>query len=192
MNTWKSLILGIVLGLLISGAILLIALPPRGQPLILSVPPTPSTITVYVTGAVNNPGVYTLPISSRVNDAVQSAGGFASSADQDAINLADFIEDGSEIIVPSIDESANSPSTSGMAQKTKTSSQVDYPININTATLSILQDLPGIGLTKATAIITYRQEHGPFGKIEDLLNVSGIGPSLFAQLKDLITTTDIP
>ncbi len=191
MNTWKSVALGIVLGLLISGAILLIVLPPRGQPLTLSNPPTPSAITVYITGAVNHPGVYNLPSLSRVNDAVISAGGFSSSADQKAVNLAAMLEDGSEIFVPTVDESLATTGTAANSKKTPQSSPVvNFPININTASVSSLQDLPGIGSTKAEAIVAYRQEHGPFTKIEDIMDVPGIGSGIFAQLKNLITVAD--
>jgi competence protein ComEA len=193
MNTWKSLVLGVVLGLLISGAILLIALPPHGQPLTLTNPPTPSSLTVYITGAINHPGVYTLPYLSRVNDVVQAAGGFSLSADQAAINLASLLEDGAEIIVPSL---ADSMAATEQAVNGKKPIQptlvVNYPININTASLSLLQELPGIGATKAQAIITYRQEHGPFSQIEDILNVPGIGSGLFSQMEDLITVLETP
>ncbi len=196
MNTWKAVLLGIALGLLLSGAILLIASPPRGQPLVLSTPPTSTTITVYVTGAVNNPGVYTIPRPSRVNDAIQSAGGFSTLADKNAINLAATLEDGVEIIVPAVGELSAEPSDKGAFQKTKTNQQitptVTYPININTASQTLLEELPGIGATKAQAIITYRQEHGPFKKIEDILNVPGIGDGLFSQMKELITVLDTP
>ncbi len=191
MNTWKSLALGIVIGLLISGAILLIVLPPRGQPLTLSNPPTPPAITVYVTGAVIHPGVYNLPRLSRVNDAVKSAGGFSPTADQTAVNLAAVLEDGSEILVPTIAESLAATGTAANSKKIPQSSPVvNFPININTASVSSLQDLPGIGATKAQAIVTYRQENGPFTKIEDIMDVPGIGSGLFAQLKNLITVAD--
>ncbi len=191
MNTWKAVVLGIVLGLLIAGAILLIALPPRGQPLILSVDPTSSVITVYVTGEVNNPGVYTLPRLSRAVDAVQSAGGFSGLADRTAVNLAAVLEDGIEIIIPSVNENSSpSPGTAKTVQQPTPT--VSYPININTAPQLLIEELPGIGPTKAQAIITYRQEHGPFQKIEDLLNVPGIGDGLFSQIKGLISILDAP
>ncbi len=191
MNTWKSLALGIVLGLLISGAILLIVLPPRGQPLTLSNPPTPGPITVYITGAVINPGVYTLPRLSRVNDVVLSAGGFSPSADQAAVNLAAQLEDGSEIIVPTIIDSTAAAETAANSKKIPQSTPtVNFPIDINTASVSVLQELPGIGSTKAEAIVSYRQEHGPFAKIEDIMDVPGIGSGIFSQLKGLITVAD--
>ncbi len=191
MNTWKSLAFGIVLGLLLSGAILLIVLPPRGQPLTLSGPPTPSAITVFVTGAVKNPGVHTLPRLSRVNDAVSAAGGFLRMADQTAVNLAAQLEDGAQIFIPTIAETTAEAGTAANNKKIlQTTSTVNFPVNINSASISLLQELPGIGVTKAEAIISYRQEHGPFSKIGDIMDVPGIGSGIFAQLKDLITVTD--
>lgn len=191
MNTWKAVVLGIVLGLLIAGAILLIASPPRGQPLVLSIAPTSSTITVYVAGEVNNPGVYTMSRLSRVVDAVQIAGGFSALADRNAINLAAMLEDGIEIIIPSLNDTSNSLPEAEKTPKQPTPT-VSYPININTAPQSLIEELPGIGPTKAQAIVTYRQEYGPFQKVEDLLNVPGIGDGLLSQIKGLISFLDAP
>ncbi len=191
MNNWKSLVLGIVLGLLLSGALLLIVLPPRGQPLTLSDPPTPAAITVYVTGAVNNPGVYTLPRLSRVQDAVLSAGGFSPTADQATVNLAAQLEDGAQISIPTITESTAAAGTAANSKKIPQSTPtVNFPININTASVLTLQELPGIGATKAEAIVSHRQEHGPFATVEDIMDVPGIGAGIFSQLKGLITVTD--
>ena len=195
MNTWKSVLLGIVLGLFISGAILLIATPPRGQPLLLSPPPTLSpTIVIYITGAVNNPGVYTIGRQSRVNDAVQAAGGLLASADPNSINLAVKIEDGAKIVVLSITETE---SINGGSNGTKpppsphVTPTVSYPININSAPQALLEEIPGIGPSKAAAIITYRQEHGPFKQVNDIINVPWIGTGLFASMKNLITVFDL-
>jgi competence protein ComEA len=198
MNTWKSVLLGIVLGLFISGAILLIAMPPRGQPLVLSPPPTvPPTIVIYITGAVNHPGVYTIGRLSRVNDAVQVAGGLLASADPNSINLAAKIEDGAEIVVLSITETDNNNGGSNGTKQGLTPSPhgtptVSYPININSAPQALLEEIPGIGPSKAAAIITYRQEHGPFKKVDDIMNVPGIGTGLFATMKNLITVDLFP
>ncbi|HVP21864.1 MAG TPA: helix-hairpin-helix domain-containing protein [Anaerolineaceae bacterium] len=197
MNTWKSLLLGIVLGLLISGAVLLIALPPRGQPLILSVPTASTSIVVYVTGAVKNPGIYTLARPSRVNDAVQAAGGFLETADTGSVNLAAKIEDGAKILVPAIqiaDQSAPGIGTASPSHLStpKVTPTVSFPIDINSADATLLDQLPGIGSTKAAAIVAYRQEHGPFKRIEDIQNVPGIGSGLFATMKDLITIDQMP
>jgi len=198
MNTWKSLLLGIVLGLLISGAILLIAIPPRGQPLILTPPPTVSTtIEIYITGAVQSPGIYTLARPARVNDAVLAAGGLLPSADPVSLNLAAKIEDGAQIVVSSLSSSAGSTSgasgsTLKAAQTPRVTPTIPYPININTASQALIEQLPGIGPSKAVSIITYRQEHGPFTKIDDIQNVPGIGTGLFNSMKDLITVNSLP
>ena len=197
MNTWKSLLLGIVTGLLLSGAILLVALPPHGRPLVLTPPPTaPTTIVVYVTGAVVSPGVYTLSRPARVNDAVLAAGGLLPSADPASINLAAKIDDGAKVFVqqagsPAISDAGGTGATKP-ARTLVVTPTIQYPIDINSAPLSLLEEIPGIGPTKANAILTYRQEHGPFKKIEDIQNVPGIGTGLFAAMKDLITVNPEP
>lgn len=192
MNTWKSLLLGIVLGILIAGAILLIAVPPRGQPLVLTSPTQATSIVVYVTGAVKNPGIYTIARQSRVNDAVLAAGGFIETADLTAVNLAARIEDGAKVNVPIIGgtgEGNRAPGEIALDPKSTpdVTPTVVYPININSAPQSLLEELPGIGATKAAAIVTYRQEHGPFKRIEDIQNVPGIGTGLFDSMKELIS-----
>jgi competence protein ComEA len=196
MNTWKSVLLGLVLGLLISGAILLIAMPPRGQPLILTPPPTVSTtIMIYITGAVQSPGVYTLSRPARVNDAVLAAGGLLPSADPASVNLAAKIDDGAKIVIQSLNPSTSVASNDPNSKPSPTphlTPTIPYPIDINTATESLLDALPGIGPSKAAAIVTYRQEHGPFAKIEDIQNVPGIGIGLFNSMKDLITVNSEP
>lgn len=198
MNTWKSVLLGIVLGLLISGAILLIAMPPRGQPLVLSPPSTiPPTIVIYITGAVNHPGVYTIDRLSRVNDAVQAAGGLLASADPNSINLAAKLDDGAKIVVLAIAVAQNNSGSSvGTNQVPSPSAHftptVSFPININSAPQALLEEIPGIGPTKAASIITYQQEHGPFKKVDDIMNVPGIGTGLFSTMKNLITIDVLP
>ena len=192
MNTWKSLLLGIFLGLFFTGAIVLIAQPPRGEPLVLATLPAPSTtIVVYVAGAVKNPGIYTLARPARVTDAVEAAGGLLDTADRSAINLAARIEDGAKIVVPAITQPAT-PNPLGTTQKNSTidlqvTPTIEYPVDINNADIGLFDALPGIGPTKAAAIVTYRQEHGPFKKIEDIMNVPGIGDGLFNSIKDLIS-----
>lgn len=197
MNTfpWKPLLFGIVLGLFLTGAILLVAQQPRGEGLILTPPPTPpTTIVIYITGAIKNPGLYTLPRSSRVNDAVEAAGGLIEVSDRLAINLAAKIEDGAKIVVPALvaestGQAGQTPRTSATPLLTPT---INFPININSADATMLDNLPGIGPSKAGAIQAYRQEHGPFTKIEDIMNVPGIGSGLFNSIKDFITVTENP
>lgn len=157
------------------------------------------TSTIHVAGAVKNPGVYNVPSSSRVIDAIEKAGGATENADLDQINLADYISDGQKIEVPSFKQdntlsnyklitdkleqldANNSDSTNG-----KSSAKSDL-VNINTADSSELQSLPGIGATIAKNIVEYRKENGNFETIEDLKNVSRIGDKTFDKLKDLIT-----
>lgn len=189
--------MGIVLGILIAGAILLIAVPPRGQPLVLTSPTQVSSIMVYVTGAVKNPGVYTIARQSRVNDAIMAAGGFIETADLTAVNLAAKIEDGAKVNVPIIGRTGEGNRTPGDIALDPNSTPdvtptVVYPININSAPQSLLEQLPGIGETKAAAIITYRQEHGSFKRIEDIQNVPGIGSGLYNAIKGLISIEKLP
>ncbi len=143
--------------------------------------PTPALINVYVSGAVNHPDVYTLPLGSLVKDAIAKAGGATADADLDHVNLAVKLSDQMQVYVPRKGEAVATPnSRSGSAA-------ITAPININTATLEELDRLPGIGPSIAQAIIDYRTANGPFKTIEDINNVKGIGDALFAKIKDSIT-----
>ena len=171
---------GVLIGLVLGGLLWIVARSPRGNSVELLPAPTPAPLVVDVAGAVPRPGVYELPVGSRVNDAVQAAGGFLAEADKANINLAAPLEDGQKLEIPFLPGAA----TAGVPQYTPTPTA----ININTATLEELQSLPGIGPTLAQAIIDYRTKHGNFHFIEDIMNVSGIGPSTFENIKDLIIT----
>ncbi|MGC8721504.1 MAG: helix-hairpin-helix domain-containing protein [Caldisericaceae bacterium] len=144
----------------------------------VSAPEVPAQITVYITGAVKMPDVYKLKEGSIVKDGIIKAGGALESADLVAINLAKKLVDGEEVAVPY--KTANSGTTN------TATSQSDGKININTATKAELVSLPGIGDVKAQAIIDYRTKNGDFKRIEDIVNVSGIGQKTFDSLKDLI------
>lgn len=175
MKTWQALVLGIFIGLIAGGVIYLIA-SPRNNSQIEFLSPTPSTeIVVSVTGSVTHPGLYTLPVGSRVNDALLAAGGPDAEANTGEINLAEILEDGEQITVPS---SNSEPIPSASTTQGK--------ININQATLEELDLLPGIGDEKAQAIIDFREKRGDFVSIEDLMAVPGFGPSIFDSLKELI------
>lgn len=194
MKSWQGILLGTFLGLAASAIIVLIAAPPRGESVILPPPATPSQIIVHVAGAVLNPGLVTIPRQSRVMNAIEAAGGFSADADQDAINLAARINDGDRIAVPAISTRATQLAASATAfsldPKSKNIAATPtpaFPININTAALQELENLPNIGPTKAEAIVVYRQQYGLFKKIEDIQNVTGIGPSIFDKIKDFIT-----
>ena len=145
-----------------------------------TLPPTAAPVRVYVSGAVATPGVYTLPPRSLVDDALKAAGGATAEADLDHINLALEVRDQQQIHVPRKGEPAQpAPDVPG--------SPAVKRVNINTATLAELDTLPKIGLVTAQRIIDYRTKNGPFKKIEDLKNVSGIGDATFDALKDFIT-----
>ena len=143
--------------------------------------PTPSTIRVYVSGAVKNPDVYTLPVGSIVRDAMNVAGGPAGDADLDRINLAAPLGDGVQVHFPRKGEPA------AAAGGSTPGATAGAPIDINTATLEQLETLPGIGPAIAQRIVDYRQANGPFTSIEQIKDVSGIGDALFERLKGRIT-----
>lgn len=188
-------IFGLVCGLLGAGLVLLVARQPRGQPVTLVPPPTPPPVVIQLDGAVAQPGIYTLPAGSRVRDALQAAGGFVLAADPGDLNQAAILKDGERITV-----SEKSPATAtpfphntlrqpGLPSATRTpaSNRQAKKINLNTASLEELESLPGIGPFYAQKIIDYRQAHGPFKNIEQVLEVDGIGPKTFEQIKELIT-----
>ena len=197
MKSWWKVAFGILCVLLGGGLIYLVSSPPRGVPLQLLPLPSPAPIQVHVAGAVIHPGVYSLPAGSRLEQAIQAAGGAASSADLQALNLAAFLEDGSQLLVPTkaplATATPNNPQVRAtdlptQASDWKTSTPtVTFPININTATLQELDALPYIGQIRASEIIAYRQAHGPFKRIEDLLKVYGITQEVFDRIKGLIT-----
>lgn len=152
--------------------------------------PTLAWLIVDVRGAVNKPGVYTLTVGSRVQDAILSAGDVLSNADTHALNLARRINDGEQIYVPLVGEATVAPPTAASKSSTARTPTAQAPpgkININTATLEQLDTLPGIGPAIAQRIIDYRTQNGDFKKIDDLKKVRGIGDAMFDQIKDLVT-----
>ncbi|MFC1936808.1 helix-hairpin-helix domain-containing protein [Chloroflexota bacterium] len=185
-TSWRVLIV-LISGALIGGVTLLVGSPPRGEAVSLLPPPTPAPLLVHVEGAVAEPGVYTLPPGSRVQNAIDAAGGPLKEAVLSGLNLAAELSDGDKLLVPDQDSyippaaPAAAPSSGGGEQA------VSYPIDINTATLEELDSLPGIGPVKAQAIIDYRQQNGPFTIIDQIQNVSGIGPVTFEKIKEYIT-----
>lgn len=139
-------------------------------------------VVVHVAGAVSSPGVYTLPADSRVDDAVRAAGATAN-ADLSQLNLAQKLADGQKITVPV----AGATPADGSSAAPSDSSQSDALININTATQEELETLPSIGEVRAQAIIAYREEHGGFRTTDELMEVSGIGEKIFADISPHIT-----
>jgi competence protein ComEA len=194
---WQWLLMGVLFGLLATGVILLVSSPRRGKPVELLPPPTPSPVTVYVSGSVVNPGVYVLEAGSRVNDAVQAAGGVLPEADVTLINLAAVIKDGDRLWVPvKVDLTQTAASAAAQTAISSASTPapptIDNPLNINTATEAQLDLLPGIGPVKAAAIVQYRQQNGPFMSIDELANVPGISAAVYEGIKDLVTIAPKP
>lgn len=179
-------------------------------------PADSTVIWVHVCGAVRKAGVYELPAGSRVYEAVQEAGGFAADADESYVNQAQRLSDGAKLVIPTVEqveEAAGDSRTEagqigiveqagvqqagygvsdagtgdGAGQTDPVSAAADGRININTATEAQLCEIPGIGATRAAAIAAYRQEHGGFSSIEEIMNVSGIKEGTYAKIKDRIT-----
>lgn len=148
-------------------------------------------IYVHVAGCVKSTGVYCVPEGSRVDDAIKLAGGFTKSADQSAVNLAETVSDGQQIIVPEKGKSnsnANTTSLSSLQQDSRGINSVTSNdlVNINDATSEQLQTLTGIGEAKAKKIIDYREQSGPFNSVEELINVSGIGEKTLESIRSYI------
>ncbi len=152
-------------------------------------------IYVHVCGQVRAPGVYELSEGSRVTDAVEAAGGFSPQAAEQAVNLAAHVSDGSKIVIPSMEEAEmlflESASPDWYEEESRPaaaeSGGEDGRVNINKADAGQLTAIPGIGQTRAEAIVAYREENGLFGTIEDIMKVTGIKDGLFGKIKDYIT-----
>lgn len=136
-------------------------------------------IKVHIAGEVKKPGLYKLEDGSRINDAVEAAGGFTDNADKDSLNLAKVVEDGEQIVVPTKGGETADAGASASAQN-------NGKVNINTADLATLQTLSGVGPSTAQKIIDYRTANGKFKTIEDVKKVSGIGEKTFEKFKDKI------
>ena len=173
-----------------------------------SAPPPANRLYVDVAGAVRRPSLYVLPPQSRVMQAILAAGGPTREADMDAINLAQKVTDGEKVFVPkrgvtppvpSADDSAPTPAPAGSSRPTsglakggrssrgnKITADSGEQIPLNTATEADLQRLPGVGPSMAGRILAYRQQAGRFEKIEDLMQVTGIGPKKFAKIAPFV------
>ncbi len=164
---------------------------------------------VYVCGAVARPGVYPLHEGMRVFEALEQAGGFSQDADREWLNQAELLQDGERLYVYTQEEtrvitegmqadeqpddtvlwaeSAGAAGAIGDDSEAGSAGSAGQKVNLNTADREQLKTLPGIGDAKADAIIRYREEHGSFGSIEEIQNISGIKSAVFSKIKDLIT-----
>jgi competence protein ComEA len=178
---------GVALVLVLAGlgiAVFVTAVTPHGSSTLIGPtgeatdPPveTSTAIYVHILGEVRQPGLYELHDGDRAVDAVAAAGGFTEAADAAGLNLARFVSDGEQIIVPAIGEA----SAAGAGA-------VPGKVNLNTADAAQLDTLPGVGPATAAKIIAWREQNGRFESIEDLLDVGGIGQAKFDGLRDLVT-----
>lgn len=142
-------------------------------------------IVVEIKGEVKNPNIYYLEEDSIIDDLIVAAGGLRENANTSQINRAEQLQNHQSIYIPSNEEIQNSAEEVINEVNNRNDSNL---ININSASVSELDALPGVGPSKAQAIVTYREENGPFKSIEEIKNVSGIGESSFEKIKDLITT----
>jgi competence protein ComEA len=182
-----GILFGILLGLLVAGLLYQTTRAPTGEPVTLLPSPTPEPIMVYVTGAVQRPGVYQVPRDSRLVDVVALAGGFLEGADVTQINLAEKLEDGQQIAIPGVSDFPTPQLTIGGGGLLVTPTPpASGPINLNTATQTQLEALPGIGPSTAEKIIQYREDNGPFERVEDLLKIPGIGPETLDKIRSLV------
>ncbi|HEU5542036.1 TPA: helix-hairpin-helix domain-containing protein [Streptococcus pneumoniae] len=141
-------------------------------------------ITVDVKGAVKSPGIYDLPVGSRVNDAVQKAGGLTEQADSKSLNLAQKVSDEALVYVPTKgEESASQQAGSGAPSSTSK----DKKVNLNKASLEELKQVKGLGGKRAQDIIDHRETNGKFKSVDELKKVSGIGAKTIEKLKDYVT-----
>lgn len=150
-----------------------------------------ATVVVSVEGRVSTPGVFELGPGARVGDALDAAGGVLPDADLAAINRAARIQDGERIIVPALGDAGAPPASATSTSVTGTSEAAGLvasgsPININTASATELESLPGIGPAKAEAIVEYRDSNGPFQSVDDLADVPGVSPEMVDELRPLV------
>ena len=139
-------------------------------------------ITVDVKGAVKSPGIYDLPVGSRINDAVQKAGGLTDNADSKSINLAQRISDEALVYVPTKEEA-----TSQESQSNTSNNKENKKVNLNKASVEELKQVKGLGAKRAQDIIDHRESNGKFKSVDELKKVSGIGAKTIEKLKEYVT-----
>ncbi len=192
-------LLGVMAGFVLAGALVFVSRAPQGEPILLQPAPTKAPLAVHVIGAVPRPGLYELAEGARVQDGIDAAGGLLAEASVETLNLAALLVDGQQLIVQykdgrevtSASGTVDLPSSDSSATDTPTDNSGAGLVNINTATQEELEALPGIGETLALRIIEYREQVSEFYSIEEITNVSGIGDvgdSTYEAIKDLIMT----
>ena len=199
MTNLRYLLLGVLIGLLATGAILLISQPERGTPIILQPAPTltkttlpkstatESPIQVQIEGKIAAPGIYAMVKSTRLGDLIDTAGGLTQQADVERVNRAALLHDGDYFFIPTIDEpipetARNAPLNAYMGDAVV----FDYPLDLNKASQEALESLPGIGPVKAADILEYREQVGTISSLEELLNIEGIGTKTLESLKEFL------
>jgi competence protein ComEA len=192
-------LLGVMAGFVLAGALVFVSRAPQGEPILLQAAPTKAPLVVHVIGAVPRPGLYELAEGARVQDGIDAAGGLLAEASVDTLNLAALLVDGQQLIVQyqdgrevtSASGAVDLPTSDPSATDTSTDTSDAGLVNINRATQEELEALPGIGETLALRIIEYREQVSEFYSIEEITNVSGIGDvgdSTYEAIKDLIMT----
>lgn len=187
-----SVLLSVMASLLGAGILFLVARPPAGEAIQLLPAPTIPPRVVYVSGAVDAPGVYNLPPGSRVVDAIEAAGGLTQQANSEILNYAQVVTDGMRIDVPELLSPSQDESWDGSDGTSRSTELTSDLVNINTANQGELESLPEIGPYLASEIIAYREMNGPFKSLEELLNVKGIGTVILETIRDLITVGEYP
>lgn len=183
-----GVIFGALVGLLLGGLLYLTTRTPSGQKVELMPSSTPEPVSVYITGAVERPGVYQVPRDSRLVEVIALAGGFLEGAEIDKLNLAEKVTDGQQINIPGNVEIPTPQLVIGGGGLLVTPTPpVGGLVNINTADAALLQTIPGVGPTIASRIIAYREENGPFERVDDLTKVAGIGPATLEKIKPYVT-----
>ena len=151
-------------------------------------------LMVYVSGAVRNPGVYRLQPENRLSDAVSAAGGATSDADLDAVNLARRVKDEEHYHIPRVGETPPSGTSQDGELSQQSGPVIDATcgglIDLNLASVSQLDTLPGIGPVRANDIVVHRETNGSFVSVEEITEVSGIGPATLEKIRDLVTVCD--
>ena len=183
----RDLFIGVLFGLGSAGLILLVSRPDRGQAVLVRPPPTPHPLVINIDGEVAFPGVYALPVHSRVQDAVEAAGGLTAEANPGSVNLAALLEDGDHIYIPASTTVEKNGGEIGMAVLgLSPEGEIIHLVNINQAGLEELITLPGIGPVTAEKIIAYREDHF-FTRVEEIQKVPGIGPATYEEIRIYLT-----